>query len=551
MLVPCMGDARAKKVDALIAGGGLAGLLLARELRIRGQQVMVVDSAARPGAWRASVGLLNPVRGPRYTLAWRAREAFAVARGVYGSLPPPAGHRWVMRELAIRRVFRDEAECELARARRHAIETAGFRIDEIESPRRGIVVSGGAVVDVIAAVESLRAGLVAAGAWAGGTVDAEETAVQGDRVYWRGGDIEARVLVVAGGANDIGHPWLRSLPLRAVKGESIVIRAPELRSDHALAGIQHLAPRPDGTWICGGTKLPDAGDTIPTPEARAELETFLAGTLEGPWEVISQAAGVRAASPDRRPIAGALRDRPRIFLLNGLGSQGVAHGPWVARLLAAHIVSGAPLPPELSVDRFQRLPGATAERWHAVEVAHAEAELLVEAGARAIDLTAGNGGDTTWLARRVGATGRVLAIDIQNAAIEATRRRLRIERLEERVELRCADHARLAELAGHPFAGRTSVVVANLGYLPGSGSGVMTQPASTCAALSASLAQLRDGGGLVVVVYPAHEGGRNELEAVQRWTVTLDPEQFTVVWHRNPAGDRKSPCVLVVRRLDD
>ena len=51
------------------------------------------------------------------------------------------------------------------------------------------------------------------------------------------------------------------------------------------------------------------------------------------------------------------------------------------------------------------------------------------AGGFAIDATAGRGGDTVFLARTVGETGRVLAFDIQEEAVESTRARLKAEGL--------------------------------------------------------------------------------------------------------------------------
>ncbi len=355
-----MEESSAKTVDTLIAGGGIAGLLLARELRARHRRVMVVDDIAAKGAWSAAVGLLNPVRGQRYTIAWRAREAFAAAREVYGSLALSENQPWIARDLPIRRYFKNDSERELLRARRDAIGASGFWIHEIASPRRGIEIHGGAIVDAAAAVTALRAELQQAGAWSAGRAREEELAFDGRNVAWR--NIVARRLVLAGGAGDIGHPWLGGLALRAVKGESLVARIPGLPAAFALAGALHLAPRPDGAWICGGTKSPDCNDTQITTAARDELSAFLNEAVGTRWEIIARMAGVRAASPDRLPIAGELPDRRGVFVLNGFGSQGVAYGPWIARLLAARMTTGAEMPREIAIGRFYTRDQVTGDR---------------------------------------------------------------------------------------------------------------------------------------------------------------------------------------------
>ena len=57
-------------------------------------------------------------------------------------------------------------------------------------------------------------------------------------------------------------------------------------------------------------------------------------------------------------------------------------------------------------------------------LAHQFVREILREGDLAIDATAGNGHDTLVLAARVGESGRVLAIDIQPAAIESARTQL-------------------------------------------------------------------------------------------------------------------------------
>lgn len=57
--------------------------------------------------------------------------------------------------------------------------------------------------------------------------------------------------------------------------------------------------------------------------------------------------------------------------------------------------------------------------------AHDWVERVLVPGDSAVDATAGNGYDTLFLARLVGPSGHVHAFDVQAAALEETRRRLR------------------------------------------------------------------------------------------------------------------------------
>ena len=110
---------------------------------------------------------------------------------------------------------------------------------------------------------------------------------------------------------------------------------------------------------------------------------------------------------------------------------------------------------------------------NALAVAHAFLRTHVRPGAFALDATAGNGHDTLFLCRLVGAAGRVLAFDVQPQAVENTNARLR--------ENGCGQVGRAvldshANLAAYAAPGSVDAAVFNLGYLPGGDHGVFTTP---------------------------------------------------------------------------
>ncbi|HEY8960672.1 MAG TPA: class I SAM-dependent methyltransferase [Luteolibacter sp.] len=148
------------------------------------------------------------------------------------------------------------------------------------------------------------------------------------------------------------------------------------------------------------------------------------------------------------------------------------------------------------------------------ELAHRLLEDGVREGALVIDATAGNGHDTLFLARLVGPSGRVLAFDVQAAAIESARSLLENAGMAERVEFYHESHARLAD---HVTAGSVDGIMFNLGYLPGADRAVITETGGTLAALEASAHVLRSGGWLCVTCYPGHAGGDDEAVEVERW----------------------------------
>jgi len=142
-------------------------------------------------------------------------------------------------------------------------------------------------------------------------------------------------------------------------------------------------------------------------------------------------------------------------------------------------------------------------------------------GAIAIDATAGNGHDTVFLAKQTGESGHVYAFDIQHRAIENTRIRLLEQQLEQRVTLIEGSHEMLRMHIPASDRGLIAVIMFNLGYLPGSDKHCITRPASTLKALNQALSLLGPDGALSVMLYPGHEGGLEETNAVLTWGSNL------------------------------
>ena len=165
-------------------------------------------------------------------------------------------------------------------------------------------------------------------------------------------------------------------------------------------------------------------------------------------------------------------------------------------------------------------------------------------GAVAVDATMGNGQDTLWLCERVGDNGRVYAFDVQQEAVQRTRERLESAGMSGRATLYCMGHERMAEAVCEPV----DAVMFNLGWLPGAAHGVTTQVETTLRAVDAALSLLKPDGLMTVCVYPGHDEGARELEALLRWAEGLDPKRFDalVKCYLNQPND--PPRMIAVKR---
>ncbi len=181
----------------------------------------------------------------------------------------------------------------------------------------------------------------------------------------------------------------------------------------------------------------------------------------------------------------------------------------------------------------------------AVSFSHAVMQSYVGAGDAVVDATAGNGNDTEFLARMVGASGRVYAFDVQREALERTRRRLADCELLQRVTLIETGHECLAE---HVEGRELAALMFNLGYLPGSDRTVITQPETTVSALRQGISLLRPGGVVTVVMYPGHRGGEVEKEAVMDFCARLDDGTY-LAHHMHPLNSScRAPSTVTIHR---
>lgn len=147
-------------------------------------------------------------------------------------------------------------------------------------------------------------------------------------------------------------------------------------------------------------------------------------------------------------------------------------------------------------------------------------------GGFCIDATMGKGHDTLFLAELVGTEGRVLAMDVQSAALEATRTLLQKHQMDQRVQLLLDGHEHMGAYAAPETV---DAVMFNLGYLPGGDHTIATKAETTIAALEQSLQLLKPLGMISLAIYHGGDTGFAERDAVLEWLKQLDHKRYTVL----------------------
>lgn len=166
-------------------------------------------------------------------------------------------------------------------------------------------------------------------------------------------------------------------------------------------------------------------------------------------------------------------------------------------------------------------------------------------GMTVIDATAGNGNDTLFLAKctLTPNSGWVHAFDIQKTALEKTRARLQ-EHLSETLQKRITLHETSHET--FPTDLIPSLIVFNLGYLPGGDPNKTTSAETTLKSCQNSINQLAPNGMLSITMYPGHPEGLREKTLLLEWAAQIP--SFSV-FHHTPLNRPNQPSIIVLRNL--
>lgn len=176
------------------------------------------------------------------------------------------------------------------------------------------------------------------------------------------------------------------------------------------------------------------------------------------------------------------------------------------------------------------------------------AELIEKAlypGATAVDATLGNGHDALWLCSLVGEEGRVYGFDVQAEAVQNSQNRLQEASVDQRARLILDGHQHMLKYVPAESA---DAVMFNLGWLPGAAHGVTTQTETTLQAVNAALMVLKEEGILTICVYPGHEEGAREREALIDWARSLNEREYDAMLRCYLNQSKDPPLMIAVKK---
>jgi glycine/D-amino acid oxidase-like deaminating enzyme len=351
--------------DYLLIGHGIAGAVLARELRGRGHRVLVYDEPRPDAASRVAAGLMNPVAGKRFALTWRAHETLPAAVAYYQALGEELGEE-VFQANAILKVFgsaQEQAQM-LARVAEtdpwqgfvEKIETTPIERPGLLAPHGGAWLRGGGHLRVEALLAALARQGRAAGWLREETFDWAALVADASGVAYAPGRLRARHVVCCQGAAALACPHFGWLPLTPNQGAVLDVAVPGLSPAQVLNRGAYVVPGTvPGQFRVGATYRWPPFATEPGDDDQRELAGRLAGLTPLPFAVAGERRGVRPAVRDRRPLLGRHPALPWLSLFGGFGSKGVSLAPRLASQLADYLDHSGELWPDANLARYYAL----------------------------------------------------------------------------------------------------------------------------------------------------------------------------------------------------
>jgi len=370
-----------KHPDCLIIGGGLIGMLTARELALAGLQVCLLErgETGRESTW-AGGGILSPLYPWRYrdAISDLAQYSQVVYPDLVQALKDETGQdvEWTQSGL----LMPDCPDVELAKqwADRYGAELNYIENDELLSIAPALSTklsqSGAIWMPKVAQVRNprfgsaLRRSIDKLGVTVLTNTEVREITL-GNRkveavVTAAGERIVSNQVVVASGAWSAGllENVGLELPVAPVRGQMLLYKAnPDTLTRIILNQDRYVIPRRDGRVLVGSTLEHTGFEKQTTDTARLELaaEAVRIVPALADFPIEAHWAGLRPGSPDGVPFIGACPDVEGLYLNTGHFRNGVILGPASAAMLASTLLGTAF---DLSSTAYAPIQDASAPR---------------------------------------------------------------------------------------------------------------------------------------------------------------------------------------------
>jgi glycine oxidase len=346
------------RVDYIIVGQGLAGSAVALQLIARDKSILVIDAFRKNSASRIAAGLFNPVTGKHPVRTWMADTLFPYLEKFYQEAEELTKKKF-FHPMPIYRPFASVLE-QNEWMGKSADEAYSFFIDRISLASQyaeandlygGLSLKHSGYLDTVSYLTAVRDLLRSKESFEEGIFDAEKLSIHPDGVAY--GDLSARAIIFCEGEQGVQNPYFKDLPIRPLKGETLLIKTEFKRHVILNRGVYMVPDGVPGHFKIGATYRSNDLTPMVSDEGRQELQDKLTQLLRVPFEVTDEDWGVRPTTPDRRPLLGNHPEHESLIIFNGLGTKGVSLAPYFSEVLIHWLEKSGSLTKDVILTRYK------------------------------------------------------------------------------------------------------------------------------------------------------------------------------------------------------
>lgn len=347
-----------KVFDYIIVGQGIAGTVLAFQLRLKGKRVFVIDKERDHTSSKIATGTYNPMVLKRFTPCWKVEDqltplfdfldAFEISFNTSIHFP-----------LKLWRKFASIQEQNLWLEKSDHNRLKPFMNPSfISNPHKDIKADFGfgevkktGWVDFLKLISIFKQWLISEACFLDEEFNYNSMSIKQTSVIYK--SICAQKIVFCEGHRLTNNPFFNYLPLIRTKGELITVKLDGLKVKELIKSNITLLPLGNDFYKVGATFNWDDKDELCSIKAREELLSKLKELVNINPVVINHYAGLRPTVKDRRALLGAHPNHENIFVFNGLGTRGLLLSPYFAIQLIEFMEKGFALDPAVDIKRYK------------------------------------------------------------------------------------------------------------------------------------------------------------------------------------------------------
>ena len=352
-----MSTSHSTRVDAIIVGGGLAGIHLALDMERSGMQAVVVDHPNPHSSSRVAAGIINPITGRRFALSWLYSELHPVFTEVYTYWED----RWNVKFFQPRNIYRSVpanklvndldvklSDPEFSRYCRPMLREEIDRVSELLIFNEPGYVMHGYQLNTVLFLETAIRHLKSRNRYVRGSFPELKSQLKVNEFHFE--NFHSETLVWATGAWIVQYQDFDWVGMNPNKGEVLKVRLPDQYENDIIKQSALYVPMGNHLWWVGTY---DTWEWSQNPSAEGEAYLLARSkAFKHPVIVEEHIASVRPAMQDRRPVLGAHPRNDQLYIFNGFGSKGTSLIPFFAKMMVGHLERGENIMREVDVRRY-------------------------------------------------------------------------------------------------------------------------------------------------------------------------------------------------------